>query len=45
LTPASTRETADVSITRAVWIPETRLYRREITGKYAIKILIKDEQT
>jgi hypothetical protein len=33
------------SITTAVQIPETRLCRREIMGKYAIKIAIKQTQT
>jgi hypothetical protein len=29
------------SITAAIYIPETRLCRREITGKYEMKIVIK----
>jgi hypothetical protein len=32
--------TAPVKFTTAIYIPETRLIWREITGKYAIKIVI-----
>jgi hypothetical protein len=33
--------TSHVRFTTAVYLPETRLLRREIAGKYAIKIVIK----
>jgi hypothetical protein len=42
--PASTRETTDISITTAIWIPETRLCQREITGRYAINFATKHAQ-
>jgi hypothetical protein len=37
--------TTHVCITTAIYIPETRLCQREITGKYAIKTVIKHAQT
>jgi hypothetical protein len=36
--------TTHFNITTAIQIPEVRLCQREITGKHAIKIVIKDAQ-
>jgi hypothetical protein len=38
---ASTRDTTNVRLTTAIYILETMLFRREITRKYAINIMIK----
>jgi hypothetical protein len=34
--------TTPVRFTKATYLPETRLIRKEITGKYSIKIMIED---